>query len=252
VARVDLALTGERTLPGVPSENYWFRRHEAAYRFAARRCRGLDVVDVGAGEGYGTALLAATARSALGVELVAEVCAHAGAAYPHVPVVRTDCCALPLADGSVDAVVSLQVIEHLWDIPRALTETARVLRPDGLFVCATPNRLTFTPGGSVPVNPFHTVEFSAGELARLLAGWFETVALHGVFHGQRLAAAELARGAALPAMQLERPPEAWPAWLSELVASVIVDDFTVDTARPPTASLDLIALARGPRRRPRT
>ena len=27
-----LVLTGERTLPGIPDENYWFRRHEAAYR----------------------------------------------------------------------------------------------------------------------------------------------------------------------------------------------------------------------------
>ena len=29
-----LPLTGERTVPGVPEENYWFRRHEVAYRFA--------------------------------------------------------------------------------------------------------------------------------------------------------------------------------------------------------------------------
>jgi hypothetical protein len=33
-----LTLTGERTLPGIVAENYWFRRHEAAYRLAAPHC----------------------------------------------------------------------------------------------------------------------------------------------------------------------------------------------------------------------
>ena len=31
----ELQLTGERTLPGVWQENYWFRRHEAGYRWLA-------------------------------------------------------------------------------------------------------------------------------------------------------------------------------------------------------------------------
>ena len=34
-----LALTGERTLPDVPEENYWFRRHLAVYEWIAERCR---------------------------------------------------------------------------------------------------------------------------------------------------------------------------------------------------------------------
>ena len=41
-----LSLTGERTLPDVPAENYWYRRHLVVYRWIAERCRGLDVVDV--------------------------------------------------------------------------------------------------------------------------------------------------------------------------------------------------------------
>ena len=58
-----LPLTGERTAPGVPEENYWFQRHVVAYHRAAELVRGLRVLDAGCGEGYGTDLLADTASS---------------------------------------------------------------------------------------------------------------------------------------------------------------------------------------------
>src|SRR5512133_814219 len=62
-----LALTGERTLPGIPTENYWFRRHEAAYDAVVPFCPGAVVLEAGCGEGYGADRLAAAARSVLGV-----------------------------------------------------------------------------------------------------------------------------------------------------------------------------------------
>ena len=46
-----LELTGERTLPDVPEENYWFRRHLVVYEWIARRVSGLDVADLACGEG---------------------------------------------------------------------------------------------------------------------------------------------------------------------------------------------------------
>src|SRR3954451_1352286 len=63
-----LALTGERTLPDVPAENYWFRRHLAVYEWIAARCGGLEVVDMACGEGYGTDVLARRAARVTGVE----------------------------------------------------------------------------------------------------------------------------------------------------------------------------------------
>ena len=45
-----LSLTGERTLPDVPAENYWYRRHLVVYKWIAERCRGLDVVDLACAE----------------------------------------------------------------------------------------------------------------------------------------------------------------------------------------------------------
>jgi protein-L-isoaspartate O-methyltransferase len=63
-----LALTGERTLPDVPEENYWFRRHLVVYEGIAARAHGRRVVDLACGEGYGAAVLGRTAASVVGVD----------------------------------------------------------------------------------------------------------------------------------------------------------------------------------------
>ena len=47
-----LPLTGERTVPGLAVENYWFRRHEVAYLHCVDICAGRDVLEAGCGEGY--------------------------------------------------------------------------------------------------------------------------------------------------------------------------------------------------------
>lgn len=253
-----LEITGERTLPGIWHERYWYQRHVAAYRFAAARCRRLQVVDAGCGEGYGAALLARSAAAVSGVELVPEVVAHARARYPRVRFLQADVCAMPLPDASVDAVVCLQVIEHLWDIGRFLDEVDRVLRPGGEFFCATPNRLTFTPGAPEPVNPFHTVEFTAAELAATLATRFRVTAMLGLHHGWRLRLVERALGAPLPQRLLDEPPAQWPPLLRRAVDRVRADDFLLLTdggrsgarARRLADSIDLVAVATKPRGSP--
>ena len=56
------------------------------------------------------------------------------AAFPNVAVVDGSAGSLPFGDGAVDKAVSLQVFEYLADIPAALAEARRVLRPDGRVV----------------------------------------------------------------------------------------------------------------------
>ena len=73
--------TGERTLPDVPEENYWFQRHLAVYRWIAERVAGLDVVDMACGEGYGTAELARRAARVTGVDANPEAFEHARLKY---------------------------------------------------------------------------------------------------------------------------------------------------------------------------
>ncbi|HVM21300.1 MAG TPA: class I SAM-dependent methyltransferase [Egibacteraceae bacterium] len=236
-----LPLTGERTVPGVAEENYWFQRHVAAYRFAASRCQGLRVLDAGAGEGYGTAMLAETAAEAVGVELVDDVVAHARHAYPRLKFIQADLCEMPLPHASFDAVVSLQVIEHLPDIGRYLAEIERVLRPGGEFICATPNRLTFTPDSDTPVNPFHVIEFSPDELSDLLGRRFRVKAVLGLHHARRVRAVERLARRPFTDLVLDRPPEQWPRWLRRAVRAVRPDDFRL-RADALDDSLDLVAI----------
>ena len=53
-----LELTGERTLPDVPQENYWYQRHLVVYEWVAERVAGKRVIDMACGEGYGAEILA--------------------------------------------------------------------------------------------------------------------------------------------------------------------------------------------------
>jgi SAM-dependent methyltransferase len=125
------------------------------------------------------------------------------------------------------------VVEHVWDHPQFVAECARVLRPGGLLMLSTPNRLTFSPGAGpsdTPLNPFHTHEFTAAELRRLVAGsGLSVLAVRGLFAGPRLAALDGRHSAhgGLVAAQLAAPPERWTAELAADVASVSWQDFEV-------------------------
>jgi SAM-dependent methyltransferase len=239
----DLSLTGERTLPGIWHENYWFRRHEAAYRFLA----GLPgpLVEAGCGEGYGAQLLLdGGAEPVLALDYDAASVVHVRRHYPGVTALRANLVALPLPDASTAAVVSLQTIEHLWDQPRFVVECARVLRAGGTCAISTPNRLTFSPGlgrGEKPLNPFHANELDAEELAGLLTARFGRVDVLGVHHGPRIADWERQHGS-LVAAQLAVDPNCWAAELAALVRSVGADDFVV-RADDVDDSLDLLVLA---------
>jgi SAM-dependent methyltransferase len=243
-----LTLTGERTIPGLDVENYWFRRHEVVYQQLAPRCAGLEVLEAGCGEGYGADLISRVARRVIALDYDETTVAHVRARYPRVEVMHGNLAELPLADASVDVVVNFQVIEHLWDQTQFVRECARVLRPSGLLMVSTPNRITFSPGRDTPINPFHTRELNADELTRLLVDAdFTSVSMSGVFHGPRLADMDARHGGSIIDAQIARAvaDAPWPAELLADVAAVTSADFdVVDTDdRDIDDSLDLVAIA---------
>jgi 2-polyprenyl-3-methyl-5-hydroxy-6-metoxy-1,4-benzoquinol methylase len=187
-----LALTGERTLPDVPAENYWFRRHLVVYEWIAARCGGLDVVDLACGEGYGSEVLARTAGRVVGVDANPEAHEHARAKYSR-PGVRFERETIEAFDEPCDAVVFLQTIEHVEDPERTLHSVRSMLRPGGRAYVSTPNVLTLAPPGAERSdNPWHVREYRPEEFAELCAACFDRVELHGVFHARKLRAHELA------------------------------------------------------------
>ena len=165
--------TGERYIPGVVGEIAYEHCHR--YAFARRFVAGRRVLDAACGEGYGAALLAGVAQSVVGIDIEPRVVAEASAHYALRSNLRFETSSvtkLPLANGSVDVVVSFETIEHVQacDQPQMLAEFARVLAPDGLLILSSPNRPEYSDARNY-ANPFHLCELDRGELAARLAAF---------------------------------------------------------------------------------
>lgn len=177
-----LKFTGERFLPGASGE-IWYE-HWHRYHFAAKLVAGREVLDVACGAGYGSALLATQARHVVGADISSETIQHAQAVYARASNLefrQADCAALPFADASFDAVISFETIEHIEAQGKFLDEARRVLRPEGLFILSSPNKLEYSDRRQC-VNPYHLRELYRDELAVLLASRFP----HTTWFGQRM------------------------------------------------------------------
>jgi SAM-dependent methyltransferase len=216
-----LELTGERTLPDVPAENYWFRRHLAVYEWIAARVGGLRVIDMACGEGYGSDVLAQSAAEVVGVDANPEAHEHARLRYRR-PNLRFERDLVETFSTPADAVVFLQTIEHLQD-PIAVLEHFRSLIAGlqtggaagpagvaGTVFVSTPNVLTLAPGGAPRSdNPWHVHEYRPAEFEQLCRTTFSSVRLYGLFHARKLRVHELALHAGWdsihPRLRLTRP-----------------------------------------------
>lgn len=241
-----LPLTGERTAPGIWHENYWFARHDAAYRWITAELwhtalpRTGRVLDAGCGEGYGAELLRqAGADSVVGLDYEGTTLRHLAKAYPQINLVRGNLVQTGFTAGAFELVVSLQTIEHLWEQPRFIAECARILEPGGTLVLSTPNRLTFPSG-----NWYHTRELTQPELVELVTPELTIARTAGLWHGPRLTAWEQANGSCVDA-QLATDHQHWDPALADLVRSVTSADFTIRESDPAGSadSLDLLLIA---------
>jgi SAM-dependent methyltransferase len=187
-----LALTGERTLPDVPEENYWYRRHLVAYEWIAARVTGRRVVDMACGEGYGSDVLAGTASSVVGVDANPEAHEHARLRYVRQNL-RFERDLVETFSEECDAVVFLQTIEHVRNPGDILEHFKAMLAPGGAVYVTTPNVLTLAPAGAERSdNPWHVHEYRAQEFRALCESCFPRVQLLGLFHARKLRVHELA------------------------------------------------------------
>ena len=157
-----LALDGERTLPDIPEENYWFRRHLVVYEWIAARVGGVRVVDLACGEGYGSDVLAGSAYSVVGVDANPDAHEHARLRYraPNLRFVRN---MVEVYSEPCDAVVFLQTIEHVQDPDGVLERVKGMLRAGGAAYVSTPNVLTLAPAGAERSG----TAFAVGEVEQL-------------------------------------------------------------------------------------
>ncbi len=174
-----LEFTGERFTPECVRE-IWYE-HWARYAFALDLARGKRVLDAACGEGYGSALLAQTAREVLGLDIAEAAIAHARVRYanlPHLRFERGDCTALDLPPASADLIVSFETLEHVAAQAALVAGFARTLAPDGVLLISSPDKRTYSDLSGFR-NEFHVRELYRDEFQALLAPHFPHVRLYG-------------------------------------------------------------------------
>jgi len=236
-----LRLTGERTLPDVPEENYWYRRHLAVYEWIGARVVGRRVVDLACGEGYGSEVLSRSARSVVGVDANPEAHEHARLRYRRQNL-SFERSLVEEWTEPCDAVVFLQTIEHVRDPDALLAHFATLVAPGGVAYVSTPNVLTLAPPGAEKSdNPWHLKEFRPEEFRTLCSAHFAEVELLGLFHARKLRAHELAlRGgwdAVHARLGITKP------FYDRFTPAIASSDFALE-AGPLHRALDFLAVCR--------
>jgi SAM-dependent methyltransferase len=236
-----LELTGERTLPDLPEENYWFRRHLAVYEWIGGRVAGLRVADLACGEGYGSDVLARTATEVVGVDANPAAHEHARIKYRR-PNLRFERGLVESFEDPRDAIVFLQTIEHIQDPEPLLDGFARTA---AVAYISTPNRLTLAPPGAEKSdNPWHLREYTHAEYRELLEPRFESVEILGLFHARKLRVHELALRAGWDrlhaALRITKP------FYDRFTPAISARDFRLDdeTERDLDEALDFVAVCR--------
>lgn len=173
-----LRLTGERIVPGKVTLDRELASR-SRYEFAARYVEGRRVLDIGCGEGYGSAMLAEKAAHVVGTDSSEEVIEYAAAKYSGA---NLEFRCMPaekhaFADGSFDVVVCLELIEHVEDYVAVMEEMHRLLKPGGILILSTPNKDVTSPGREKPIHEFHVHEFTIPELWELCQRYFAGVEL---------------------------------------------------------------------------
>ena len=177
---IALLKTAERANNNSFINNYVFQRHLFAYKEIPNEyLRHKNVLELGCGEGYGMESVAPEANFYLAVDKKKP-------SHDRFPANTSfQKCKLPqltkIADQSFDTVICFQVIEHIKDDHRLLLEIRRVLRPGGYLLLTTPNRCM-----SLTRNPFHIREYLPEEIETLIAEYFRTSQVEGIYGNRRV------------------------------------------------------------------
>lgn len=139
--------------------------HLHRYVLASQVVEGLRVLDLAAGTGYGSNLLARTAGKLVSLDLERAGLSGGPAG------VCGDAQKLPFADGSFDVVVCFEAIEHVPDPARLVAEAKRVLSGPSILLVSTPDREIYSVRAEHR-NPYHIAEMTRPEFQRLLRTHF--------------------------------------------------------------------------------
>lgn len=177
--------TGERFMPQQDpasiSYEHWHR-----YLLAQSLLKNKIILDIACGEGYGSHLLAETAKHVTGIDIDEETVSSANERYaiPNLTFQPGSIDEIPIAgQKQFDAIVSFETIEHVAEPlqEKFLKEVSRLLKPRGLFLVSTPDKKHYSDEPNFQ-NAFHKKEFYVQEFYNFLKPHFK----HVTFLKQRL------------------------------------------------------------------
>lgn len=167
-----LEWTGERLTTSKTDELVTHHLHR--YGFAMQFCKGKDVLDIASGEGYGSALLSKMANSVTGVDISQDAISFAQNKYGSTKLKFKvgSASSIPLEDASVDVIVSFETIEHHDKHDEMMMEFKRVLKPGGMLVISSPDKLNYSDKTGFK-NPYHVKELYCEEFKILVDKYFK-------------------------------------------------------------------------------
>lgn len=161
--------------------NLWRKaEYLGRYLFAAdflKQHHPAAVADISCGVGYGTNELCRIAKIVIGADSSQELIERASKKFrnQNVSFIKKDLNCEDLTpdirERSIDAVVSLETLEHLVDPKRAVSQFSKIIRPGGFFICSVPNVLSESgDSAGLPRNKGHKQWFSFESLRRMVEG----------------------------------------------------------------------------------
>jgi 2-polyprenyl-3-methyl-5-hydroxy-6-metoxy-1,4-benzoquinol methylase len=159
--------------------------HLDRYWFANQFLKNKTVIDCACGAGLGTQIYTQSgAKKIYALDISEDAIAEARKNNDNsiIKIIQSSATALPFENSSVDAYISFETIEHIVNDIDYLKEAARVLEPDGIFICSTPNRVITNPGcrlNQKPINPYHVREYTSADFFDLIEDKFTIVDIYG-------------------------------------------------------------------------
>lgn len=164
--------TGERLETYVHGE--FVSEHLHRYCIASNFVKDKVILDIASGEGYGSNLLAASAKSVIGVDIDKEAISKAKTKYQKSNLTFKTGSAdkIPVDDHSIDVLISFETIEHHDKHLEMFSEIKRVLKTDGILIMSSPDKKYYT---DIPnkINPFHVKELYLEEFEQLVGSNFK-------------------------------------------------------------------------------
>lgn len=177
-----MEFNGERYVSDLNSAQISYE-HWHRYLYATQFVKGKNVLDIACGEGYGSDLLAQTAKTVTGIDISPETIDFAKAKYKkeNLSFIEGSVGKIPVNGEKVfDVVVSFETIEHVDALMQEsfLKEVKRLLKDDGIFIVSSPDKLFYS---DIPnyKNEFHIKEFYEKEFFEFLHKYFKCVSLLG-------------------------------------------------------------------------